>query len=539
MSLMIVSMACVGFFLVQRAWPDEGGHDEPFLSAWPSAVVSRGGHVTLRCHYGGGFNNFTLYKEDRFDVPILNGVIFQESFLMGPVTAAHAGTYRCRGFYPHSPTGRTAPSKPLKIIVTGGQDKPFLSAWPSAVVPRGGNVTLRCDYGGGFNNFTLYKEDRFDVPILNGVIFQESFLMGPVTAAHAGTYRCRRLHPHSSTGWTAPSNPLKIIVTGLHRKPSLLALPAPLVRSGKTVILQCWSDIMSEHFLLHRKGVTEDLLRLDGEPRDGGSQTNFSIGPMTSALAGTYRCYGSVTHSPYEWSAPSDPLDIVITGRYDKPSLSAQPGPTLQAGENVTLSCSSRTLFQLYHLSREGEAPELRLPAVPSINGTFQAHFPLGPATHGGTYRCFGSFHGSLYEWSAPSDPLSVSVTGNPSSGWPSPTEPSSKTGNPRHLHVLIGSSVVIIPFTILLFFLIRRWWSNKKNAAVMNQEPGADRTVNREDSDEQDPQEVTYAQLDHCVFTQRKITHPSQRPKRPPTETSVYMELPNAEPRLKVVSCP
>nr|XP_039322709.1 killer cell immunoglobulin-like receptor 2DL1 isoform X11 [Saimiri boliviensis boliviensis] len=226
-------------------------------------------------------------------------------------------------------------------------------------------------------------------------------------------------------------------------------------------------------------------------------------------------------------------------GRYGKPSLSAQPGPTVRPGENVTLSCSSSTSFDVYHLSRDGEAPELRLPAVRSINGTFQAHFPLGPASHGGTYTCFGSLSNSSYRWSAPSDPLSVSVTGNPTSGWPSPTEPSSKTGNPRHLHVLIGSSVVIMLFIILLLFLLHRWWSTKKNAAVKDQEPAVDRTVNREDSDGQDPQEVTYAQLDHDVFTQRKNARPSQRPKRPPAETSVYMELPNAEPRLKVVSCP
>ncbi|KAL4831875.1 hypothetical protein H8958_016957 [Nasalis larvatus] len=87
--------------------------------------------------------------------------------------------------------------------------------------------------------------------------------------------------------------------------------------------------------------------------------------------------------------------------------------------------------------------------------------------------------------------------------------------GNPRHLHVLIGTSVVMILFTIF-FFLLHRWCSNKKNAVVMDQEPAGDRTVNREDSDEPDPQEVTYAQLDHCVFTRGKITRPSQRPKTP-----------------------
>nr|VDB32342.1 KIR3DL08 protein [Macaca mulatta] len=431
---MVVSLACVGFFLVQRACPYTGGQDKTSLSAQPSALVPQGGHVTLRCHYRRGFNNFT--------------------------------------------------------------------------------------------NFTLYKDDRSHVPVFHSRIFHQSFLMGPVTPAHAGTYRCRGSYPHSPTEWSALSDPLVIRVTG------------PLVKSGETVILQCSSDIVFGHFFLHSEVTFEELLHLVGELHGGGSQANYSINSTTSDLAGTYRCYGSVTHSPYVLSAPSDTLDIVITGLYEKPSLSAQPGPTVHAGENVILSCSSRCSFDMYHLSREGETRELSLSAVPSVNGTFQADFPLGPATHGGTYRCFGSFRTAPYKWSHPSDPLPVSVTGNPSRSWPSPTEPSSKTSIPRHLHVLIGTSVVMILFTIF-FFLLHRWCSNKKNAAVKDQEPAGDRTVNREDSEEQDPEEVTYAQLDHCVLTQGKTTRPSQRRKRPPTDTSVYIELPNAESRSKVVSCP
>uniref|UniRef100_A0A2K5KRV8 Ig-like domain-containing protein n=1 Tax=Cercocebus atys TaxID=9531 RepID=A0A2K5KRV8_CERAT len=342
-----------------------------------------------------------------------------------------------------------------------GQDKPFLFARPSAVVPQGGHVTLRCYYRDGltnFTNFTLYKDDRSHVPVFHSRIFQESFLMGPVTPAHAGTYRCRGSYPHSPTEWSALSDTLAIMVTGQR---------APV-----------W--------------------------------TGWRV---TESISSQLRCEGSC--------------------KYEKPSLSAQPGPTVQAGENVTLSCSSRRSFEMYHLSREGEARELSLSAVRSVNGTFQANFPLGPATHGGTYRCFGSFRTAPYQWSDPSDPLSVSVTGNPSSSWPSPTEPSCKTGITRHLPIVIRYSVATIIFTILLFFLLRRWCSDKKNAAVMDQEPVGDRTRNREiDSDEQDPQEVTYAQLDHCVLTRGKITRPSQRPKRPPTDTSVYMEHPDAEPR-------
>nr|VDB32543.1 KIR3DL10 protein [Macaca mulatta]VDB32546.1 KIR3DL10 protein [Macaca mulatta] len=412
---------------------------------------------------------------------------------------------------------------------TGGQDKTFLSVQPSALVPQGGHVTLRCYYRRGFNNFTnftLYKDDRSHVPIFHNRIFQQSFLMGPVTPADAGTYRCRGSYPHSPTEWSALSDPLAIMVTG------------PLVKSGETVTLQCSSDIVFEHFFLHSEVTFEKPLHLVGELHGGGSQANYSINSTTSDLEETFRCYGSVTHSPYVLSAPSDPLNIVITGKYEKPSLSAQPGPTVQAGENVTLSCSSQNSFDMYHLSREGESRELSVSAVRSVNGTFQGDFPLGPATHGGIYRCFGSFRITPYKWSNSSDPLLVSVTGDPSSSWPSPTEPSSKTGIPRHLHVLIGTSVVMILFTIF-FFLLHRWCSNKKNAAVKDQEPAGDRTVNREDSEEQDPEEVTYAQLDHCVLTQGKSTRPSQRRKTPPTDTSVYMELPNAESRSKVVSCP
>uniref|UniRef100_A0A8D2FGS1 Uncharacterized protein n=1 Tax=Theropithecus gelada TaxID=9565 RepID=A0A8D2FGS1_THEGE len=105
--------------------------------------------------------------------------------------------------------------------------------------------------------------------------------------------------------------------------------------------------------------------------------------------------------------------------------------------------------------------------------------------------------------------------------------------GITTHLPAVIRYSVATIIFTILLFFFLRRWCSDKKNAAVMDPEPVGDRTMNREiDPDEPDPQEVTYTQLDHCVLTRGKITRPSQRPKTPPTDTSVYIELPDAEPR-------
>ncbi|XP_054189410.1 killer cell immunoglobulin-like receptor 2DL5B isoform X10 [Homo sapiens] len=216
-------------------------------------------------------------------------------------------------------------------------------------------------------------------------------------------------------------------------------------------------------------------------------------------------------------------------GGQDKPLLSAWPSAVVPRGGHVTLLCRSRLGFTIFSLYKEDGVP------VPELyNKIFWKSILMGPVTpaHAGTYRCRGSHPRSPIEWSAPSNPLVIVVTGNSSSSSSSPTEPSSKTGIRRHLHILIGTSVAIILFIILFFFLLHCCCSNKKNAAVMDQEPAGDRTVNREDSDDQDPQEVTYAQLDHCVFTQTKITSPSQRPKTPPTDTTMYMELPNAKPR-------
>ena len=78
--------------------------------------------------------------------------------------------------------------------------------------------------------------------------------------------------------------------------------------------LHCRSPLLLDKFILHKTSSTGHFQRR-GEMLTGGhAPADFFIGPMTLASAGTYRCYGSLRHSPYEWSAPSDPVDIVITG---------------------------------------------------------------------------------------------------------------------------------------------------------------------------------------------------------------------------------
>lgn len=78
--------------------------------------------------------------------------------------------------------------------------------------------------------------------------------------------------------------------------------------------LLCQSWIQWDTFLLVKEGAADAPLRLRPESRAPGFQAEFSMRAVTSALTGTYRCYGSQGSSPYLLSWPSAPLALVISG---------------------------------------------------------------------------------------------------------------------------------------------------------------------------------------------------------------------------------
>uniref|UniRef100_A0A8C6FY82 Immunoglobulin domain-containing protein n=1 Tax=Moschus moschiferus TaxID=68415 RepID=A0A8C6FY82_MOSMO len=218
---------------------------------------------------------------------------------------------------------------------------------------------------------------------------------------------------------------------GVFPKPAISAHPGPLVRAGENVTLRCHSSVLFDKFILHKKESIGHFQRHAETFTGGHAPADFSIGPMTASSAGTYRCYGSLSRSPYEWSAPSDPVDIVTTGLSKKPSLSAQGGPVVRSGENVTLLCSSESACDQFHLLREGKTLGHPLAGGRGPHGARQAEFLLGPGTpaHSGVYMCHSSFTHSPYSWSDPSDPLFLSVAGSTTSTCPSTMDPHSTEG--------------------------------------------------------------------------------------------------------------
>ncbi|XP_077837528.1 leukocyte immunoglobulin-like receptor subfamily B member 3 isoform X37 [Macaca mulatta] len=474
-----------------------GVYSKPTLSVLPSPVVASGGNVTLQCGSQQGYHHFVLIEEGEHRLP------------------------------------RTLDSQQLH----SGQ-------------------------------------------------FQALFPVGPVTPSHRWTFRCYYYYRNTPQVWSHPSDPLEILASGVSRKPSLLMLQGPVVAPGETLTLQCGSNVGYDRFALYKEGE-RDFLQRPGQLQGGLSQANFTLGPVRGSHGGQYRCYGAHNLSS-EWSAPSDPLDILISRQvYDTVSLSVQPGPTVASGENVTLLCQSWGQFHTFLLTKEGAAhPPLRLRSKYRAH-KYQAEFPMGPVTsaHAGTYRCYGSHSYSPHLLSLPSDPLELMVSGPSGGSSPPPAGPRSTPGgledqplNPsgsgpqsglgRYLEALIGVSVAFVLLLFLLLFLVLRRQRQSKHkisdqrktdfqrpagaaepepkdrgllrrssaaadvqeenlyAAMKDTQPEDGVELDSQAAASEDPQDVTYAQLQSLTLRREATEPPPSQEGEPPAEPSVYATL-------------
>uniref|UniRef100_A0A8C8W5G3 Ig-like domain-containing protein n=1 Tax=Peromyscus maniculatus bairdii TaxID=230844 RepID=A0A8C8W5G3_PERMB len=385
-----------------------GVYSKPSLSAQPSPMVTEGENVTLQCASWQQYDRFIQIKEgpqrlfwtldSQYNYYTRQ---FQALFSVGPVTSSQRWTFRCHSFNRNRPQVWSEPSDPLELLVSGTLHKPTIKVEPGSVVTYKSAVTIWCEGTLDAEICVLHKEGSKKPLYTQTPEKTENkakFSIPSVTQQHGGQYRC---YCYSSAGWSERSDNLELVVTGIyHNKPSLTALPSPVVTLRENMTLQCVSKERYDKLVLTKED--QKLLTL------------FPIDHVTADHRGTFRCYGYYNQTPHLWSVPSEPLEIHISGQLPfSPSLSVKPNSTVHSGDNVTLLCQSTDQVDTFILSKEGAAQQPQRLKSKLQDWDFQAEFSMSAVTSdlSGTYRCYGSQDSSPYLLSHGSAPVELTVS--------------------------------------------------------------------------------------------------------------------------------
>ncbi|XP_074075960.1 immunoglobulin superfamily member 1-like isoform X2 [Macrotis lagotis] len=189
-------------------------------------------------------------------------------------------------------------------------------------------------------------------------------------------------------------------------RPTLWAVPSPVVTKGMDVTFSCQGHLGTDRFQLWMGGE----IREERNASWGLAEFVFkNVDDMRDA-----RSYSCRSGQGSFWSEPSDPLTLVVTGLLPKPTAGISPGYEMTPGSTVTISCqiSSQVPLQEYNFALL-EATNLEPLETKSPGGTKAVFSFLSVrAEDTGGYRCIYYKKTAPHRGSHPSLIVHLTVNG-------------------------------------------------------------------------------------------------------------------------------
>ncbi|XP_036600355.1 leukocyte immunoglobulin-like receptor subfamily B member 4 isoform X2 [Trichosurus vulpecula] len=193
----------------------------------------------------------------------------------------------------------------------GTLPRPYIRAVSSSVVPKRAEVSFYCQGPQGRKTFQLWKEKQLMLQI-NTSKEEVRFHRAIKSTSATENYSCRYFQ---DSHWSEFSTPLQLVVTGFFSPPKLQVQPGTVVAVGETVTFVCQvsgrSNLKKLTFFLLKAGVAGPVQQQNLEVK----MANFTLPSVKAEDAGNYSCVCLVLEGKKRASDPSEVLRLEVTGK--------------------------------------------------------------------------------------------------------------------------------------------------------------------------------------------------------------------------------
>ncbi|XP_008116685.1 T-cell-interacting, activating receptor on myeloid cells protein 1 [Anolis carolinensis] len=197
----------------------------------------------------------------------------------------------------------------------GLHPKPYISIHPRGMIALGGNVSIRCwTESEKHVEYYLTKEVNSYTTTPSAKVADPCHVIFPIVSASisdGGSYWCLYHNESNDMEWSPQSDIVYINLTDpILPKPSIEVIPTNEIAPELNVTILCRGPENGLIFALHKANMQVAFQTTKPET----DTAEFLFVMLTLEDAGNYTCQYHQRGSPFVWSEPSEPVEVVFRG---------------------------------------------------------------------------------------------------------------------------------------------------------------------------------------------------------------------------------